>query len=202
MAESFSSGESADWLSNLHQQAIDHFHRVALVLSGEKDWCYSNADYIIKMQGFESVLTISENMSAGISSRKARTQLGKEYDAIAFDAYHAFDIDAFAAVSGTLCGGGFLILIVPEESNWQELKTSRFLQRALPDIKNYQGVYFIRQNEELPEFQESDFPDRDYYNVELPYRTVEQKQVINAIQASILRSSNTPVVLISDRGRG
>ena len=202
MAELFSSGESADWLSRLHQQAIDHFHRCALVLSGEKNWCYSTADQIITAQGFESVLIVSENIPMGLSSAKARTQLGKEHDAIVFDAYQAFEIDAFGAVAGTLCGGGFLILLVPEENSWPELETSRFLQRALPFIKKHDSVYFVDQHKGLPEISISDTENVNHIEVESPFRTLEQKQLVNEIQASVIKHSKTPIVVVSDRGRG
>jgi len=177
------------WLAHVRQQATANNHRVALVLSGKTDWCYSMAQQIIQQEKFESVLTVSANIPMGLAAKKARTQLGREHDAIVFDACQALDIDAFGAVAGTLCGGGFLLLLVPEQNSWPELKASRFLQRALPFIKKHDNVYFVDQHKGLPKISISDTENVNHIEVESPFRTLDQKQLVNEIRASVIKHS-------------
>jgi len=160
------------------------------------------ARQIIQQEKFESVLTVSENIPMGLAAKKARTELGREHDVIVFDACQAFDIDAFGAVAGTLCGGGFLLLLVPEQNSWPELKASRFLQRALPFIKKHDNVYFVDQHKGLPKISISDAEDVNHIEVESPFRTLDQKQLVNEIRASVIKHSKASIVVASDRGRG
>lgn len=53
-----------------------------------------------------------------IPAKKARTVLGQEFSVIVFDAFSGFDVNAFAAVSGTLRGGGVLLLLTPSPDEW------------------------------------------------------------------------------------
>jgi tRNA(Met) cytidine acetyltransferase len=53
-----------------------------------------------------------------LSAKQAKGLLGQERDAIVFDAHAGFDADAFGAVSGTICGGGVLLLLCPPLDAW------------------------------------------------------------------------------------
>jgi len=50
-------------------------------------------------------------VAGALPANKAHTLLGQECDALVFDAHSGFNVNAFAAVSGTLCGGGVLYLV-------------------------------------------------------------------------------------------
>ena len=53
-----------------------------------------------------------------ISLRRARGQLGGECELLVFDARTGFDADAFGALSGSLVGGGALLLLTPPPGPW------------------------------------------------------------------------------------
>ena len=50
-----------------------------------------------------------------IDSKKAHGFLGQEHDAVIFDMHKAFNPNAFGAITGTVRGRGFLILLRPIE---------------------------------------------------------------------------------------
>jgi len=191
-----------DWINRLQLLILSKFQRAAIVLSGESLWCREKSKQWIELLAYQSVLWVSDDIQGALPLNKARTQLGKEYDAIVFDIYDLFDVDAFGAISGTLRGGGLLFVLLPDVKNWPALKNSRFLQRALPIFRQHKNVFYFQQNELLPDIPDCHLNKPVKSEVDGPYRTYEQQQVVNAIKKNVLNKSNNPIVLISDRGRG
>ena len=190
-----------NWVNCL-QQLLSQFQRAAIVLSGGSVWGRNRANQWIDILSDPSVLLISDDIIDALPLKKARTQLGKEYEAIVFDAYESFDVDAFGAISGTLRGGGLLFILLPDVNDWPALINSRFLQRALPILQKYKNVFFVEQNKPLPDIPDHHFRKQLKNNVDAPYRTLEQQQVVNAIKNYVLNNQSNAIVLISDRGRG
>lgn len=202
MAHLNSSIPESDWIQALRQRLQTNQHRAVLVLSGERDYCYTSAHQLLVQAGCESILQVSSKMQGALAPNKARTQLGQEYDGIVFDVFDQFDVDAFAAISGTLRGGGLLCLLIPEPDAWPAFATSRFLQRAWPLLSKHPAVFYLPQSGncrcQLPEL----VTHTGIAQIDTPFRTAEQKQVVEAITQMVVNQSPAAAVLISDRGRG
>jgi len=193
------------WLNKLQDAIKKHQQRAVVVLCGDSDWVQQQAHTAVNKWATESVLWVSPDIKYALSPKQARTQLGEEVNVLVFDAYKNFDPDAFGAVSGTLCGGGLLLLLIPPINKWPELIHSRFLQRALPLMKNSSSVYFLKQNKPLPELigvigSKENSIEKE--KCEEPFRSFEQQQVVNAIEKNALEKKPAPIVVSSDRGRG
>jgi len=155
--------------------------------------------------------------------------LGTEQDVIVFaveskvdnDARHVesdFDVDAFAALSGTLVAGGvFLLLLKPsqvEQIN-QAQSQDYFLQRFMLQLAA-EHCYFIRQDKaELPALwsfnkaaQDNRTNDGQLSTTQqvknLSYGCITQEQVlaVEAMLKVLTGHRDRPLVLTADRGRG
>ena len=190
------------WINRLHQVVSKHRHRVAVVLSGDRQWCYQQARLAASSSDVDAVLWVSPDIEGALSPKKARTQLGNEYGAIVFDTHKDFDPDAFGAISGTLQGGGLFFILVPDSEKWPALQHSRFLQRALTLFKKHNAVYFLKQDKVLPEIRDYQYDPIQMKECDEPFRTKEQQQVVSAIEVNALQQYPHPIVITSDRGRG
>jgi tRNA(Met) cytidine acetyltransferase len=194
--------QEEEWLNCLQQQISSQYQRAAIVLSGETLWEREKASKWLDILSYQTVLWVSDDIPEALPFNKARTQLGKEYNAIVFDASKSFETDSFGAISGTLQGGGMFFVLLPSISDWPDLKSSRFLQRALPILQQHKNVFFIQQNTTLPVIPKHRILQQIKNKITAPYRTLEQQQVVSAIKKNILGKNNNSMVLISDRGRG
>ena len=93
--------------------------RRLLVLSGEEGWCF---DHALKLRDAlpGDWLWISPQPDAEnhCSPSALQTLLGREFRHAVFDARHGFDAAAFAALSGTLKAGSWLVLLLPVWEEW------------------------------------------------------------------------------------
>ena len=94
--------------------------RSLLVLSGEEGWCF---DHALKLRDAlpGDWLWISPQPDAEnhCSPSALQTLLGREFRHAVFDARHGFDAAAFAALSGTLKAGSWLVLLLPVWDEWE-----------------------------------------------------------------------------------
>ena len=94
--------------------------RRLLVLSGEERWCFEHA---LKLRDAlpGDWLWISPQPDAEnhCSPSALQTLLGREFRHAVFDARHGFDAAAFAALSGTLKAGSWLVLLLPVWEEWE-----------------------------------------------------------------------------------
>ena len=94
--------------------------RRLLVLSGEEGWCF---DHVLKLRDAlpGDWLWISPQPDAEnhCSPSALQTLLGREFRHAVFDARHGFDAAAFAALSGTLKAGSWLVLLLPVWEEWE-----------------------------------------------------------------------------------
>ncbi|THB26507.1 tRNA(Met) cytidine acetyltransferase [Escherichia coli] len=94
--------------------------RRLLVLSGEEGWCF---DHALKLRDAlpGDWLWISPQPDAEnhCSPSALQTLLGREFRHAIFDARHGFDAAAFAALSGTLKAGSWLVLLLPVWEEWE-----------------------------------------------------------------------------------
>jgi tRNA(Met) cytidine acetyltransferase len=189
-----------NWINTVYQANKQTGRRAAIVLSGDSSFCINTVRRLINYLSYDSIMWVSSEMEHAVSPAKARMLLGKECDALVFDACHEFDIDAFGAVSGTVKAEGMLFLLVPDNKA-SYLGESRFFKRALNN-KRYSNVYFISKNSELPVIQQNQNSIEPVEAVEQPYRTLDQKHAVQAIVELVAERDKGVIVLTSDRGRG
>ncbi|MBA6289737.1 GNAT family N-acetyltransferase [Colwellia sp. MB3u-4] len=173
------------------------------------------------------------NQLISVNRKNYAQYLGTEQDVIVFaveskgvnkvdnDACHIesdFDVDAFAALSGTLVAGGvFLLLLKPSQVEQVNQAQSQdyFLQRFMQQLAAEHG-YFIKQDKtEFPALlslnktaQDNLVDDGQLSTAQqvknLPYGCFTQEQVL-AVEAMLKVLSghrDRPLVLTADRGRG
>lgn len=155
-----------------------------------------------------------------MSNDQAQRRLGQECGLLVYNAFSGFDPDAFGAVSGTLRGGGLLLLLTPPLSQWRDYADpeaeririagyesielgGRFLQRNARILEKDPDVLILtpEQIPSPPAF------DRDYFRSNADFthplcRTRDQLNAVEAIVRVVKGHRKRPLVLTSDRGRG
>ena len=95
-----------------------------LVLAGEPQWAWQLiGEFAARASGLQRIVCIAEFAPSGldcIDNTGARQRLGSEHDLLIYDAHNGLDPNALAAISGTLCGGGLFVFIVPRLSKWPD----------------------------------------------------------------------------------
>ncbi|MGI9275724.1 MAG: tRNA(Met) cytidine acetyltransferase TmcA [Endozoicomonas sp.] len=196
-------------------------HRSLLVLSGSMGWCHSRVKQVLTGSLAGSRLWVGESPESDIpvsKAGKARQWLGRELDLLVFDAHCGFDVDAFGALSGTVRGGGLLVLLTPDLKDWkgfddpehrrmavypepENVVTGRYLARLSSLIREYKELTFISENgnsdwqKVSPSTESSSIDDRIC-------RTADQLSAVNAVKRVATGHRRRPLVLTADRGRG
>ena len=127
-----------------------------------------------------------------IPANKFQTLLGQEFDSIVFDAFSGLELNALAAISGTLRGGGTFYLLTPLLAIWANYPDPAY-QRFLPypyTAADVQGHFLQRFIRLLTQWDRYTLPS--YY--------VTDTQQVDVVEA-ISRLSQ-PLILLADRGRG
>lgn len=158
--------------------------------------------FFVKNLWHKRKLIISSSLEGGLDSKAAGSKLGEEYDLVVFDARDSFEADALGVVSGVLCGGGCLIVLLPDENNWHN-ERSLFNRHVHSFLDNETGVFYFKNKSNPPAFSElkkadSTIEPKDYF----PYRTNDQKNAVDSIVNSIQINDEYCCVLTSGRGRG
>ena len=169
-------------------------HRVWRQVCGSQDDCLRTAQEALS--GVANVLWISTSplIPSAIPAKKAKTVLGQEFVAVVFDAFSGLDVNALAAVSGTLVGGGTLWLLSPEPEVWPQYPD--------PDYRRFLPYPY------LPEQVRGRFLERlvgmlNFTPHPQPFPRKggrERYTQTNAVHAIV--QADTPIVLSADRGRG
>lgn len=110
-------------------------HRQLLWLSGKQAWCYQQLLSVDKQIATLNTLVVGQKSQFAsffqrqqgcsllqriISQKDCYKQLGTEKQLVVFDCYSGINPDNLAQVSGTLAGGGVLILITPSINDWDD----------------------------------------------------------------------------------
>ncbi|EMW3976506.1 tRNA cytosine(34) acetyltransferase TmcA [Escherichia coli] len=94
--------------------------RRLLVLSGEERWCFDHAFKLRDaLPGDWLWISPQPDAENHCSPSALQTLLGREFRHAVFDARHGFDAAAFAALSGTLKAGSWLVLLLPVWDEWE-----------------------------------------------------------------------------------
>jgi tRNA(Met) cytidine acetyltransferase len=166
-------------------------HRQIILLSGEHKACLKVAKKLIKVQGGESKK--NQDVVAAIDYT-AKNCLGQEFDVALVDLFEPFDANAFAAISGTIRGGGALVLLFPEKT---EFPQSLFLQRFYRVLNSqpYQGAIRrinVAENNIQPDVS-LEVPEKTRYS------TIDQKKAIEAILHVVKGHRRRPLLISADR---
>jgi len=205
----------------LAAQARACFQRRALVLSGDAAWCRKTVQGITDDARLAKTVWVSSQAPAGVAvvkGRQADVLLGQEWDVVIFDAHSGFDVDDFGAASGTVRGGGLLILLAPLLETWPQFAdpacesiavapysyadvSGRFLRRLVRVIESSEGVIVVRRDAPLPQLASQKKASAAPVFDEV-YRSADQRRAVEAVLHVVRGHRRRPAVLISDRGRG
>jgi tRNA(Met) cytidine acetyltransferase len=199
-------------------------HRTALVLSGPRDECMQSVAGLLQGLALAEVYWLGDSAPRQvrkISGTEAFALLGREMDALVFDAWSGFDPDAFGALSGCIRAGGLLILLTPPLEEWptyadpQNARISvalyradqvggRFLQRLATLIHDDTGSLLYETGRGLrePVAAPAEAGQAQEPVPAGPCRTHDQEAAVQALVKVATGHRRRPVVLVSDRGRG
>lgn len=194
-----------------------------LVIAGDSDWGMTLATTALHQLKSTTCLWIGDAGDIEITplrNDQALTRLGAECDLLVYNAHSGFDPDAFGALSGTLRGGGLLLLLTPPLSIWpscadpqaerirvagyeRQVLTGRFLQRIAQILGNDPNALVITP-EEIPLHQAVAHasPTQCPPFTHPECRTRDQLRAVEAVIHVAKGHRKRPLVLTSDRGRG
>lgn len=213
------------WFNCYIKQAKLLNERRLIVLSGEESWAMSliasveRASLTLKDDS-SAVLPLSlpssitrcyiygdsQYFTANIDKKRYRDKLGSECEMLIF-ADSQFNLDAFAALSGTLKAGGIAFLIVPKIVNAP--CESFYFKRFYSLVKSMPSHTMITQSQQnlrlsLPLISalEEEEPCQPNNTYPLECLTEEQYLAVNAVEKVVTGHRKRPLVLTADRGRG
>ena len=182
--------------------SIKHsYTRAVLRVIGDEKWCMQILHECVSDYKDTDVLWLSNTIENALPPCQARTKLGCEYRAIIFDCRDQFDLDALGAVSGTLCGGGFLCLIMPDLNHWDLLKNSHYLKMIRPLFEQHDALYCLQQGQTFNLERHVKYSEFEPYQ-NRKFLSHDQQLVVEKIEKNIIQNNTIPMVLLADRGRG
>jgi len=182
--------------------------RQCVILKGSIDWCRSASETLLSDYNIDQTLWLSSHApdnAIRTSQKKAQSQLGKEFDAVVFDALDEFNPDSFGAVVGTVKQGGALILWFAENSTH-----SRFMQRFMQVIEDFEqghDNFTIVQQSQTDQWGQTRLicekgSENEVESDPVDSITSDQQQAVKAIMKVVHGHRRRPLVLSADRGRG
>lgn len=213
--------ESLQLINEVLSVARTLHHRRLIVISGNDDWVYALCEQILLEQGISDFVAISHNtdwFKDAIPQSRFRSILGTETHYLVFDALKSLNPDAFGAVSGTVQGGGLLILLVPEFSHWiaspdEFVKGFYGAPNSNADCENYFITRFVHALQSNPDVVCLTQSEQDVERA-LPSLNQQlsknkqspgfekQAQAVEAILHVVHGHRRRPLVITADRGRG
>ncbi|HEM6628720.1 TPA: tRNA(Met) cytidine acetyltransferase [Citrobacter farmeri] len=185
--------------------------RRLLVLSGEASWCHEQAQRLRDtLPGDWLWVSPDASVEPNCTPLALQTLLGREFRHAVFDALTGFDAAAFAALSGTLRAGSWLVLLAPPQARWHQCPDAdslRWSDCAQP-IATPHFIHHIRRliaaDEQTLCWQQSQpfgvpyFPERPHWQSATGAPLPEQA----AILAQLLQMPEGIATVTAARGRG
>jgi len=179
---------------------LDSQQRIAIILHA--DMRADKLSCFINLLPFKKKLIISEIIQNGLPAEKASIKLGNEYDLVVFDVRQEFNADALGIISGALCGGGCLIVILSEKKIWDE-QNSLFIKHVNELLYHQSAVYYFDDDvrHSAKDIVVNQFIKKPA-SVASPYLSYDQQFAVEGILAALETNSRYCSVLIAGRGRG
>ncbi|MCI0507009.1 MAG: GNAT family N-acetyltransferase [Gammaproteobacteria bacterium] len=212
-------------VKNLLEKSRMRFHRHCVILAGAQPWCHASLKKIAEHNALNNLLAAATtpldiSNSRQINPSDAPHYLGHEYEHAVIDFFDGIDPNALGSLSGSISGGGLLILLMPPLETLQDFADPeqqrmaiwpydaknvgrRFLQRLKKIIANSGDVTLIQENQPLPDHSATaDTADLKGYLQNDVCRTVDQKRAVDAIGHVVRGHRRRPLVITANRGRG
>ncbi len=189
----------------LRRRAAESRHRYLVAVIGERAWGIKAA---FDLLGPIKATWISGQAIPGtntIEIRQAPRLLGQETDSVVYDAEHQIDPDALGIVSGTIAGGGLMILLAPQINQWDAAQESRFSGRISRILSKSPLAVRVIQHQPVPDIDQLEKSAQQPANLSSisgPAATLDQQRAIDAIHTVITGQRKRPAILIANRGRG
>jgi tRNA(Met) cytidine acetyltransferase len=161
-------------------------------------------------------------------SRQTMPWLGQEYPSVILNGFSGVHPDVLGAVGGAIQAGGLLVLLMPPLSQWGQFPDPDYVRYvALPEWADRCASFFLQRLQRmllaspavwhvaLPEDAALGFlADQTFPLPEVPATpwglhadasgclSMEQHQVLAAMQECVLATQSYPLVVVADRGRG
>lgn len=200
-----------DALQALTSQMIQEGIRRLLVISGDAAWCRERAEAMrAALPGDWLWVAPDAPAEPRCTPQALQMLLGREFRHAIFDAWQGFDAAAFAALSGTLQAGSWLLLLMPPYEAWecrpdtdslrwsdcaQPIPTPQFAQHLKRTLSRDPQTLLWRQN--LP-FCWPSYPARERWRP----ATGEPQPDQAAILSRLREMPPGVATVIAARGRG
>lgn len=215
-----------EFFVQLARDSLPARHRRLVVATGRADWALGTAHDLMAAVPASRLLWVGGTPPPGVAWSIAcgahAAVLGQESDAIVYNAFDGLDVDTLGAVSGTLHGGGIMLLLCPPLDAWPQFADpdrrrynvlpytaadvgGRFLQRLVRVIAGDAEVLVLAEGAAPPRIRPVDAASATppaAAMIESGCRTGDQCAAVEAILHVARGHSRRPVVLTSDRGRG
>ncbi len=206
------SQQMSAWCDDFFKLPWVNNERRLMVLAGDELWAKSLIAPICsflptKADAALLVYGDSQVFPANVSYQRFHDHLGSESRTIVF-ADSQFNIDAFAALSGTITAGGLMFVVI---SPAQQDAKSLFLQRFLGFVSlDSRHIYIKQHSENDPLNQALNLSENHHLDSKLTALshdengsvTQEQSCAVQAIVNVYRGHRKRPLVLTADRGRG
>ena len=193
-------------LETLEKLANNHFCRFPVLLDGDRASVYQLLEAFFANRKRDDIAWVSNNTPdsfQNLQHLKAVNVIGKEYQFIVYDINKEFDPNLYAALCGTLRGGGLLFILTPPTSDYLATCKSNndwFMWRFYKKLTVANLV--IKINVDIDNEQTI----TNQLNIGLPTEkqllTEKQDLAIEKILHVVKGHRNRPLVLLADRGRG
>ncbi|VDZ82213.1 tRNA(Met) cytidine acetyltransferase TmcA [Kluyvera intermedia] len=185
--------------------------RRLLVVSGDSAWCEQQAQAFRRAVAADVLwVGLQATSEPSCLPSKLTTLLGREFQHAIFDAREGFDVSAFAALSGTLRAGSWLMLLVPQWHHWRQrpdadslrwsdapepISTPHFVDHFCHTITASTQTLIWRQEQPLPSLPETHWPEWHQANGKPEH---EQQAILKALS----NTTEQVCVITAERGRG
>jgi len=181
--------------------------RYVFVLAGDRQWQDEFMTNLLANKEYSTLWVTDEDKRneriniETVHSKKSAHYLGLEKKIVIFDANDDINADSLAAISGTVVGSGIFFLLMPNENAWDKYYIKPFGKRFIDSIRAEEYFHILNEGFE-DKIRITRFPSAEKEAIEKPFLTIDQKESVEIIEKNILSNSVSPIVLLSDRGRG
>ena len=175
------------------------------VLSGEKDISIRAIQRMAEYSLDDSLVVTSEpefykNINT-TTYKQANELLGQEKRLVIVEVRDQIPVDAIAAVTGLVVGGGCLIFSLPPKDQWEIIFKSNFSRRFLSFLQNSRQSVLVSVDDKS--LQDELLDQLKIFSFKSGFcLTQDQVKVIEEIKSLSLNEGRQSLVVVSDRGRG